>query len=350
MHTNRNRFYALDLLRFTAAFAVVLYHLTARPEGGFDSLESVTRFGYLGVPVFFMISGFVIALSARNRSAYEFGLSRAARLYPALWVAIPFTVGICYLLKDGEYNGMQLLTNALLVNNYLGQPNVDGVYWTLQAELKFYACTFVLVALGLFSRYQLWLTAWLTLSALHFFTGETGPMSWFISPSWSPYFITGVAIYLMRVQGVTLYNGFVFVSALLMAAGHSFQVAERFISDVGLLEGLVAAGTVVAFASLLVMIALDRINIAGGSNVVLMGALTYPLYLVHNEAGKAIIDGLLPYLPEWLAVLLAIGLVSAAAFVVCRFIEPPASRQFKRVGLAARELIPLAFTPGRASN
>src|SRR5688572_28370593 len=81
---------ALDLLRFLAAAAVMLYHYGFRGSAGadrylefrFDALGPVCRYGYLGVPLFFMISGFVILMSAVGKSPREFVATRAARLYP----------------------------------------------------------------------------------------------------------------------------------------------------------------------------------------------------------------------------------------------------------------------------
>jgi peptidoglycan/LPS O-acetylase OafA/YrhL len=92
----------LDPLRFAAALGVAVFHLTfwswAWPSIGvapgfehyvaadlqFQSAASFTWFGWVGVEIFFVISGFVIANSARNVSAREFLFGRALRLYPDL--------------------------------------------------------------------------------------------------------------------------------------------------------------------------------------------------------------------------------------------------------------------------
>lgn len=75
------RLIGLDLVRFFAAMSVVLYHYTARHGStSFETLSVFTKFGYLGVPLFFMISGYVISLSAANRTASEFLISRFIRL------------------------------------------------------------------------------------------------------------------------------------------------------------------------------------------------------------------------------------------------------------------------------
>lgn len=88
----RDRLYEIDLLRITAALAVVIYHYTFSGCAGhlipvsFPALRTVTRYGYLGVDMFFTISGFVVLLSAWGRRPLDFVISRITRLYPAYCV------------------------------------------------------------------------------------------------------------------------------------------------------------------------------------------------------------------------------------------------------------------------
>ena len=71
----RNRVNELDLLRFFAAFSVVLYHYTFRGYAADDMsivpyplFAPISKYGYLGVDLFFMISGFVILMTASSGS------------------------------------------------------------------------------------------------------------------------------------------------------------------------------------------------------------------------------------------------------------------------------------------
>src|ERR1019366_5159909 len=103
----RDRLYEIDLLRITAALAVVLYHYTFSGYAGhltsiaFPALSHVTRYGYLGVDMFFTISGFVVLLSAWGRRPHEFVISRIVRLYPAYWVAVTITAIVAITLSRG---------------------------------------------------------------------------------------------------------------------------------------------------------------------------------------------------------------------------------------------------------
>src|SRR5262249_31791003 len=83
----RARIPELDLLLFTARACVVLFHATHWPSQP-TLLTQIFAFGSMGVPLFFMISGFVILMTAQNRSGIEFINSRVARLYPSFWIAV----------------------------------------------------------------------------------------------------------------------------------------------------------------------------------------------------------------------------------------------------------------------
>ncbi|WP_053728808.1 acyltransferase family protein [Streptomyces sp. WM6378] len=92
------RLAALDGLRLVAALMVVCYHYLAlsRPWGHnpatiFPTLHRFAEFGWLGVEVFFLVSGFVICMSVWGRSLGDFAVSRVSRLFPAYWVAVPLT-------------------------------------------------------------------------------------------------------------------------------------------------------------------------------------------------------------------------------------------------------------------
>jgi len=325
-----NRFHILDLIRFFAAFAVMLYHLTARPESSFEVLEELTRFGFLGVPVFFMLSGFVIAISANGRTAYEFGVSRFARLYPGLWICIAITIGVIYLANGEVFSPYRVAANFTLLNDYIGQKNIDGVYWTLQTELKFYACIFLLVLFNVFHRFNVWLSAWTALSVVHAAIGEPWFMGWFITPVWSPFFIVGVALHHARKNGFGRFNIAILATASALAAFNLFQAADGFLSAPSIYDRLVCVAIVALAGVLLAMSALGRISIRGNRTIFLAGALTYPLYLLHNKAGKAIIDASAERLPEWLAVSLTIGLVFVASYGVYRWVERPTGKAIKQ--------------------
>ncbi|WP_347037637.1 acyltransferase family protein [Glutamicibacter halophytocola] len=86
----------MDALRITAALIVVFYHYTAWGHDHWGTkapefwpvLSEFTRYGQLGVRLFFLISGFVILMSLQGKNVIGFIGSRVGRLYPAYWLAV----------------------------------------------------------------------------------------------------------------------------------------------------------------------------------------------------------------------------------------------------------------------
>jgi peptidoglycan/LPS O-acetylase OafA/YrhL len=90
------RFRVLDGLRFVAAVSVVVFHFTARAhddwgtsvDRAFPTLSQYAAYGTLGVEFFFIISGFVILMTAWDRSLPDYTASRIGRLFPAYWAGV----------------------------------------------------------------------------------------------------------------------------------------------------------------------------------------------------------------------------------------------------------------------
>ena len=141
---SRGRVPELDLLRFTAAATVVVFHFYVLLPGNTtfeQAISAVSRFGFLGVPLFFMISGFVILWTAFNRTPGRFVLARLCRLYPSYWVCVLITSGVL-AWAGGAPSWRQLVTNLTMFQHFFGFDSIDQVYWTLYVELKFYALVF----------------------------------------------------------------------------------------------------------------------------------------------------------------------------------------------------------------
>jgi peptidoglycan/LPS O-acetylase OafA/YrhL len=144
----------LDTLRGVAALSVMWFHYVLAGKGSHGAfgdtvvfaLTEVVDLGKVGVVLFFAISGFIIPASIRGGSASpvrQFVIGRFFRLYPAYWISILLCLTF---LKPENWPGLYpILSNASMVQGFLGARDINGVAWTLQIELVFY-----MVCLGLF--------------------------------------------------------------------------------------------------------------------------------------------------------------------------------------------------------
>lgn len=140
--------YGLDFLRFASAVMVMLYHQStfgwARPEfraegnaRAFPYIEMFSDTGWIGVQVFFVLSGFIISASANNGSCWDFLRRRAVRVLPTLWICA--TIALAIRLLAGEEVTMLLMRYVRSVVLFPKGPYIDGVVWTLVVEAVFYA-------------------------------------------------------------------------------------------------------------------------------------------------------------------------------------------------------------------
>jgi peptidoglycan/LPS O-acetylase OafA/YrhL len=302
MDKNKIRFYEIDLLRFLAAMAVVLFHYTFRgfSEGGYNPIEypvisEFSRYGYLGIHLFFIISGFVILLSAMNRSAFKFAISRIVRLYPAFWAGVSISALIVYWYGAPlfEVNLSQYLMNLTMLSGYIGVEHVDGVYWTLLVELRFYALIFLLLLIRKIKQIEYFLGAWLVIAFVHALIPLPKIIAFFIFPEWAPLFISGSLFYLIHLKGLNLYRGILLLLAYLIAlhfAVYEIDELNTFYSST--LSPKVVITVLTVFYLCFTLIAANKVSLFRSASLVKIGILTYPLYLIHQNIGFIVFSNL----------------------------------------------------------
>ncbi len=330
------RLYILDGLRLLAALMVVLYHYTSLSGGWnrdprvlFPVLEPITRYGWLGVEIFFLISGFVICMSTWGRTVGDFLVSRASRIYPAYWVAIGLTASVVMLWPQvrSVAGPEAVFTNLTMLQQGLGVWDVDGVYWTLFIELKFYLLFSVVVARGVtYRRCVIFCGVW-TVAAAVAPTADNKLLTMWAMPFAAPYFIAGIAFYLMhRYRPTALLWGIVAVSYLL--ANH--HIAKRVHDNANHVTALfpAQAAAFVAFV-LMALVALGKFDRVRWRWLTTAGALTYPLYLLHQYIGMTIIYALRERVPAPLLVAGLILVMLGAAWLLHRYVERPLGKRMR---------------------
>lgn len=320
------RLQALDWMRFTAAASVVGFHyLFAGPNEGLVDYGATAfaKYGYFGVDLFFLISGFVIANSARGKTARQFAVGRAVRLYPAFWVAVLLTAAATVAV-DGHFSvtGPQVLANLTMVHQLLGQPSVDGVYWTLFKELQFYALVAILLLVGLgrhlYRFFPLWALGMLGISILSATLGQAPLMGGYFA-----YFASGAIIATLRdrgwgwLQGVGLLAGFVVTIRYTLTTMIPDLEASR---SVDYSETAVCIA-VVGFHLLLLSFCVSRLanlRLPGSRRA---GALTYPLYLVHQNIGLMLLATFAAPTNQWWVVAGVAALMLLVAWALNELVE-----------------------------
>jgi peptidoglycan/LPS O-acetylase OafA/YrhL len=313
----------LDLLRFLAAASVVIYHYTYQPvlngvvnDNAFWPLPVASRFGYLGVTLFFMISGFVILWSSQARSSGEFVISRIARLFPSFWICVLVTALVVAAARGPEPLSFRTVAlNLTMIPGRFGVPFVDGVYWTLFVELKFYILIFLVLLTGTMEHIEMLLVLWLAVTAVSTFGMAPKWLASLALHPFGPYFISGCLFYLLRARGVSVFRVMALIVACGLGAAYAVKEQPEFLHEIITpLSSFVVASSVVLFHALFAAIALIPNILPPSRWWYWLGGLTYPLYLLHNRVGKIISARLSARHSGWvsLAVELVIALVAAA--------------------------------------
>lgn len=146
----------IEILRGLAAVSVMLFHCIGLLPLNVDGTPLAPfRAGWIGVDLFFCISGFVITgavlkLRDHPQRRATFWRARLARIAPLYVVT-----SAVFLLAIGsdavaERPWFQLLTHALFVHNLFPDAafSINGVTWSLGVEMQFYLLAFVLVPLA----------------------------------------------------------------------------------------------------------------------------------------------------------------------------------------------------------
>jgi peptidoglycan/LPS O-acetylase OafA/YrhL len=329
----------IDLLRFVAALLVVLFHYTFRGYAASDysqmpypELASAAKYGYLGVPLFFLISGFVILMTASSGSVQKFVISRIVRLFPAYWVCCTATFLLILMIGGTHFSATvgQYLVNMTMMNEFIDISSIDGVYWSLAVELKFYALVAVLLLFGQIRRAQWFLIAWLVATMLL----DAYPVDRLRSAlvtEYAPFFVEGAMCFLVYSEGMSLLRVGVIIVAWFDSMLHSLQpiASMEHHYHTHFEPGLIALAVTV-FIALMLLIATKRTGFFGKRNWVTIGALTYPLYLIHQYVGYMIFREGYPMVSRHVLLWGTIALMLLLAYAVNRLVEQKYARPLKR--------------------
>jgi peptidoglycan/LPS O-acetylase OafA/YrhL len=313
----------LDALRGVAVLMVLLYHYTTRFAELFPHAPIPFTFpaGEFGVELFFVISGFVITMTLdRSKTASDFLVARFSRLYPAYWTGVLLTSAVL-ALAGGPFDAPsahQVGFNLTMLQEFFHVPSVDGVYWTLEVELLFYALALAVFTTGFMRRLEKPLLAWLLLAAVfasplwHSYVDDlpfAGALARLLILQFAPFFAMGVVFHrIYRHEGSRAWNyGLIgFALAIVLSSAPPYMA-------------LVTLAACVLFC----MLVRGGLGFLRLRPLVFLGTISYSLYLVHQRIGHTVMaklldDGMTPAFGMIVAAALSLALATALTFLVER--------------------------------
>ena len=126
----------VDYIRAIASLAVALFHL-----GG--KALPVLKYGWLGVHMFFLLSGFIICWSIPANYTWKmsgrFIAKRITRIEPPYIISIGLVIIMNFIaLNHYKPEWFNIACHLAYLNSFLGKPYLNPVYWTLGIEFQFY--------------------------------------------------------------------------------------------------------------------------------------------------------------------------------------------------------------------
>lgn len=329
----------IDLLRAIAVLGVIAYHYTSRFPADFyhyDTPMPDLYVGRLGVDLFFVVSGYCLLMTLDRAERLErFWAGRLARIQPAYMAAVllTFLVVTAFGLPDREVGVLTAASNLVWLQVLPDWKMVDGAYWSLVVELKFYfwiGLTYYLLQGRNVS------TAWLAFSAVGIVAWHAQmaglPMGGLLNifaeyvliAPYAPEFLVGLIAYESRRLSRRCLTWLLCGAAVLVILSPRFAGSE--------LVGL----SLCAFAFAVLKIPGMRVP----RPITFIGLISYPLYLVHQNIGYVLIRELAELVPSDVPrIAVSSLLVLLLAILLSKTVE---LRWQKRLGdLLDRKLRPL---------
>jgi peptidoglycan/LPS O-acetylase OafA/YrhL len=318
----------VDALRGLAALAVCCCHVFV--VGGW---KSITTYGWLGVYVFFVVSGFIVPYSlARGQYIFRdyprFIAKRITRLDPPYIVSMFLAIALHYISYQfpqfqgpaPDYSLKQVLMHFGYLNSFFGGTWIIVVYWTLGIEFQYYLLVGLIYPLLTSNRLiaQAGLVALCTLGINRF----------------------DFPLHLQADQGPLIgHYAFVFLLGMLAFRFRLQMIGKRSYLIMAVLAAVMVSGIcgpIVGITSLCTSLLIAFANIRSKA-LIWLGSISYSLYLFHYLIGGRILGiGLRlahsvfqQYIVQVCALLACLGF----AYLMCRLVEEPAKRFASRIRL-----------------
>jgi len=328
-NTATNRFLYLDALRGIAAMIVVLHHFLFIYNNEFGhqfKTPQIFEYGYFGVELFFLISGFVIFYTlSKTQSVKDFLLKRAIRLYPTFWICLIVTVCFIHIFPLSPSRNSTIkeaLFSLTMFNGLLKIKSVDPSYWTLLVEWFFYLmlATVMLVFKQRKNGLYFFLWAWLGLILVYNYVYKIPFAGAVLNLRYGSFFVSGICFY-----HIYIIKEMVFKYWLLLAFS--------FVVGLLALAGLNYANIAISIVYLVFLSAIHfKFRFLSGKVFIFFGEISYALYLVHQNVGFIIMQRLehAGIVSIWKVVITLVIVIGLATFIT-RSMEKPIAVKLKKM-------------------
>jgi peptidoglycan/LPS O-acetylase OafA/YrhL len=341
------RIKVLDYLRIVSVLSVFIFHYSVfeNPFQKFNShipffRENISGYGFLGVDVFFILSGIVIVRTSRARTPKEFFQARFLRLAPALAIVLP-SLFLMETLSNKTIMGPDFIPslNGIFMLNYVfGQSPLDTVLWSLWVEVRFYIL-FGIALIYLRSHRSYVIFFWALNLVVLFQSFMPSLVSGIIPPLFLPYFLFGGILgfinsksELLRVLPLLAFELILVLNSVKIRILQTKpQISWN--GDLNVNYGVLFMAFIGIWLFISVLKFHTSIPSKGHKYIELLGKSTYFFYLTHLTFAGSMTNLLVSWLKvqgnSLLPFLLMFLLLTALSIFFVRFVEGPLTKLLK---------------------
>jgi len=337
----RERVEGVDLLRGLASLAVCWFHLSrfrysVADRQGYAWFRETGDFGWLGVEVFFVISGFVIPYSLYRagyclRDFFGYLTRRIVRLDPPYLVAIALILALAYVsslksgrpvqIEDEPVGAARLLLHLGYLNAFSRYAWLNPSFWTLAIEMQYYLLMGLVFPLVVAGRRGVRLAA---LGAMAASSVASVPVLFPTAPPLARFIPSLLCLFLLGIVTFQRHVGLIRTSEFVLLL---IPTGLASVATLGL------APSLAGFVAVAVILASPRRSIVSG----FFARISYPLYLLHWPVAHYTLSVVgMKYLKaesdvaRMLVLFFALVVCLTSAYVLHVLVEWPAGQWSKR--------------------
>lgn len=339
------RLATIDLLRFLAALMVATFHWTLeigneRAQKIFDIpiIGRLVQDGAFGVPIFFIISGFVIIGAAQRYNSVEFIFARFNRLFPGLLICMLIILPVGDRFITSWPTPIPSFFNSIFLTwTITGTSPLATQLWTLLVEIKFYALVAIVLLLstkllkevrGIILTFSLWQI--IIIITQHTQTEFGAALLPYVNfQGYSNLFAIGICLYLLTEAKIKFNDENLLI----------FLVTLYFLYQIFIIGQYSFIQNTYLITVFLLILFSKYLNLGKQFQLISywLGLSSYLIYLLHEHLGMAFILQIQTRISQNIYIVFVLGTISLTVFSVllATFVEKPTQKflanQFSKI-------------------